>query len=151
MHLICNQGVGGSSPSAGISPTQKTGSFAARLNHPSAQRKTNQQARGETFEVIAREWLGHRAKMSAAVTMAKAQWLLEMLFPRIGKRPMREVGPPELHAALRKIEARGYHETAHRAKQKCGQVFRYAIVAGRAEGDISATCGARWFHTKAKT
>jgi integrase len=59
--------------------------------------------------------------------MAKALWLLEMLFPRIGKRPIREVTPPELLAALRKIEARGHHETAHRAKQKCGQVFRYAI------------------------
>jgi hypothetical protein len=95
---------------------------------PSAQRKTDQLAQGETFEVIAREWLAHRAKTSAAVTMAKAQWLLEMLFPRIGKRPIREVTPHELLAALRRIEARGHHETAHRAKQKCGQVFRYAIV-----------------------
>jgi integrase len=43
-----------------------------------------------------------------------------------------------LLAALRKIEARGHHETAHRAKQKCGQVFRYAIATGRAERDISA-------------
>jgi integrase len=105
---------------------------------PSAQRKTNQLAQGETFEVIAREWLAHRGKTSAAVTMAKGQWLLEMLFPRIGRRPIREVTPPELLAALRKIEARGHHETAHRAKQKCGQVFRYAIVTGRAERDISA-------------
>jgi integrase len=61
-----------------------------------------------------------------------------MLFPRIGRRPIREVTPPELLAALRKIEARGHHETAHRAKQKCGQVFRYAIATGRAERDISA-------------
>ena len=105
---------------------------------PSAQRKTDQLAHGETFEVIAREWLGHRAKTSAAVTMAKAQWLLEMLFPRIGRRPIREVTPPELLAALRRIEARGHHETAHGAKQKCGRVFRYAIVTGRAERDISA-------------
>jgi integrase len=44
--------------------------------------------------------------------------------------------PPELLAALRKIEERGYHETAHRAKQKSGQVFRYAILTGRAERDI---------------
>jgi integrase len=70
--------------------------------------------------------------------MAKAQWLLEMLFPRIGERPIRVVGPPELLAALSKIEARGHRETAHRAKQKCGQVFRYAIATGRAERDIAA-------------
>ena len=64
--------------------------------------------------------------------------LLEMLFPRIGKRPIREVTPPELLAALRKVEAKEFHETAHRAKQKCGQIFGYAIATGRAEPDISA-------------
>jgi integrase len=50
----------------------------------------------------------------------------------------REVTPPELLAALGKIEARGNHESAQRAKQKCGQIFRYAIATGRAERDISA-------------
>jgi integrase len=43
-----------------------------------------------------------------------------------------------LLSALRKIESRGHHETAHRAKRKCGQIFRYAIATGRAERDISA-------------
>lgn len=105
---------------------------------PSARRKSDQQSRTETFEAIAREWLEHRAKTSAAITMRKAQWLLEMIFPRIGKRPIREVTAPELLSALRKIESRGHHETAHRAKQKCGQVFRYAIATGRAERDITA-------------
>lgn len=105
---------------------------------PSARRKSDQQAKSETFEVIAREWLEMRAKTSAAITMQKARWLLEMVFPRIGKRPIREITAPELLSALRKIESRGHHETAHRAKQKCGQVFRYAIVTGRAERDIAA-------------
>ncbi len=79
-----------------------------------------------------------RAKTTAAVTQQKALWLLEMLFPRIGKRPIREVTPPELLATLRKIEAKGFHETAHRAKQKSGQIFRYTIATGRAERDISS-------------
>ena len=35
----------------------------------------------------------------------------------------------------RRIEARGAIETAHRALQACGQVFRYAIATGRAERD----------------
>jgi integrase len=105
---------------------------------PSARRKSDQQSQTETFEAIAREWLELRAKTSAAVTMQKARWLLEMIFPRIGKRPIRAVTAPELLTALRKIESRGHHETAHRAKQKCGQVFRYAIVTGRAERDITA-------------
>jgi integrase len=45
---------------------------------------------------------------------------------------------PDLLATLRKIEARGTYETTHRAKQRCGQVFRFAIATGRAERDISA-------------
>ncbi len=78
-----------------------------------------------------------RAKTTAAVTQAKVLWLMEMLFPNIGRRPIREVTPPELLAALRKIEAPGHHESSHRAKQKCGQIFRYAVATGRAERDIS--------------
>lgn len=105
---------------------------------PSVHRKTKQLEKAETFQSIAHEWLDLRAKTMATVTLQKAQWLLGLVMPRIGKRPIREITPPELLAALRKIEARGLHETAHRAKQKCGQVFRYAIATGRAERDITA-------------
>ena len=56
-----------------------------------------------------------------------------MIFPKLGKRPISKITAPDLLAALRKIEARGAHETTHRAKQRCGQIFRYAIATGRAE------------------
>lgn len=105
---------------------------------PNVQRKTERAASTETFEAIGREWLAHRAKTTAAITQQKATWLLEQIFDDIGSRPIREVAAPELLAALKKIEARGHHESAHRAKQKCGQVFRYAIATGRAERDISS-------------
>ncbi|MBB2931272.1 tyrosine-type recombinase/integrase [Paraburkholderia silvatlantica] len=39
----------------------------------------------------------------------------------------------ELLAALRRIEKRGAVDTAHRSLQKCGQIFRYAVVTGRAD------------------
>ena len=38
-------------------------------------------------------------------------------------------------AVLHRIEGRGALETAHRALQNCGQVFRYAVATGRAERD----------------
>jgi hypothetical protein len=53
---------------------------------PSVHRKIAEESRAETFEVIAREWLAMRAKTTAAVTQAKALWLLGMLFPYIGRR-----------------------------------------------------------------
>jgi len=58
--------------------------------------------------------------------------------PGIGKRPIAKITAPDLLAVLRKIEVRGTYETAHRAKQRCGQVFRYAIATGRAVHDITA-------------
>jgi hypothetical protein len=47
---------------------------------------------------------------------------------------------PDLPSVLRKIKVRGIFETAHRAKQRCGQVFHYAIAiaTGRAVHDITA-------------
>jgi hypothetical protein len=39
-----------------------------------------------------------------------------------------EIMPLELLNVFRRLEARGKHETAHRTKQRCGQVFRYAVA-----------------------
>jgi integrase len=104
---------------------------------PSAKRKAEKAAEVDTFEAIARECLGLQSKKLLPVTLKKAHWLLGHLYPYIGKLPIRELTAPDTLAALRKIEARGHHETTHRAKQKCGQVFRYAIATGRAERDIT--------------
>ena len=41
-------------------------------------------------------------------------------------------------SCLRRIEGRGALDTAHRAHQNCGQVFRYAVATGRAERDPTA-------------
>ena len=42
-----------------------------------------------------------------------------------------------LAAVIRRIEARGALDTAHRALANYGQVFRYAVATGRAERDPS--------------
>ena len=57
------------------------------------------------------------------------------MFPWLRGRPIAQVNAPELLALLRRIESRGALETAHRAMQNCGQVFRYAVATGRAERD----------------
>jgi integrase len=57
------------------------------------------------------------------------------VFPWVGSKPIKEVTVPELLSVLRRIEARGFIETAHRTLQHCGCVFRYAIATGRAERD----------------
>ena len=40
--------------------------------------------------------------------------------------------------ALRRIEARGKHETAHRVRALAGRVLRFAVATGRAERDVAA-------------
>ena len=59
------------------------------------------------------------------------------LFPSLGKKPIASIGAPQLLECLRRIEARGALDTAHRAHQNCGQIFRYAVATGRAERDPS--------------
>jgi len=94
------------------------------------------QAGAESFEAIAREW---HAKFSPGWVASHGDRILKRLekdlFPWIGKRPIAEIKAPELLAVLRRIESRGALETAHRAMQNCGQVFRYAVATGRAERD----------------
>jgi hypothetical protein len=103
-----------------------------------ARAKRAERASGSnTFEAIAREWLAKQP--FAPKTLKKAVWIFEdLLFPYIGSRPVSALTAPELLGVLRRLERRGKHETAHRAKQRVGQVVRYAIATGRAERDPTA-------------
>jgi integrase len=75
------------------------------------------------------------AEGDAPTTLKKKQWLLDFANKEFGKRPIAELKAPEILDALRKIEKRGRHETATRARSTIGAVFRYAIATGRAERD----------------
>jgi integrase len=110
---------------------------------PSAHKKANMAARSlaaeNSFELVAREWF---AKFSPQWKDNHSSKIIERLekdiFPWLGTRPINEVGAQELLAALRRIESRGAIETAHRARQNCGQVFRYGIATGRCNRDVAA-------------
>jgi integrase len=100
---------------------------------------TQANAEANTFEVVARQWLGKTAAKRANVTQAKVtSWLENNVFPVIGKKPISSIGPRDVLAAVRLIEARGAIDSAHRVKQICGQVFRFAVAEGTAERDVTA-------------
>lgn len=92
-----------------------------------------------SFGGIAREYIQHKmiGEQRAEVTVAKARWLLEQLDP-LARLPVAEIRPVEVLAALRRIEAKGKHETARRCRSFASRVFRYAVATGRAENDPSA-------------
>lgn len=145
-------------PDTGLKEARSKADEARRLvasgTDPSDVRKTNkaQQAKVleadrriaeglpavDSFEEVAREWY---TKFSIEWASSHADKIIRRLerdiFPWIGKRPITSITAPELLSVLRRIEERGAIETAHRAHQNCGQIFRYAIATGRAERDPS--------------
>lgn len=106
---------------------------------PSAKRQSERAARSNTFEALAREWLSlQRKALSPRTYEKKLGWLETLLFPYLGKHPIAKISAQELLATLKRVESRGNHETAHRARSLAGNVFRYAIQTGRCERDVSA-------------
>ncbi len=106
---------------------------------PSAARKAQKIAEADSFEAVAREWHAKRAPGWAPGHAGKIIGRLEKdVFPWLGARPVGDITARELLDVLRRIEARGAIEAAHRAHQNCGKVFRYAIATGRAERDPAA-------------
>ncbi len=90
------------------------------------------------FEAIAREWHEQRKHMWTERHAAKILKMLQSdIFPAISKTPISQVTPPQLLAALKKVESRGVIHTAHRLQQTVGQIFRYAVTIGKAERDIA--------------
>jgi integrase len=85
-----------------------------------------------------REWLELQASRLTAATLAKAEWTLTtFVFPQIGSRPIGENEPAEVLRLLKRIESRGKRETAHRTRQRCSQILRFAVASGRARRDAT--------------
>ena len=135
----------GTYPDTGLKAVRDKRDQARRLIaqgvDPSAARKAEKASRSEIvvngFEAVAREWHTtiHLAQVSAGHGARTLIRLEQDVFPWLGGVPVGEIKAPQLLQAMRRIEARGAIETAHRALQVCGQVFRYAIATGRAERD----------------
>ncbi len=92
-----------------------------------------------SFETVAREWFSSKQQ---SWTPGHANTIIRRLdrniFIWIGSQSIESITAPELLTTLRRIESRGTIETAHRVKQICSQIFRYAIATGRAERDPCA-------------
>jgi len=107
---------------------------------PSAARQLEKRAAREaaegTFAAAAESWRD-RYLITKSPAHQKRSWSIieRCLLPYIGPRPIREISAPEILQALRVTEERGRIDTAHRALQLAGQIFRYAVAHGWAEID----------------
>lgn len=104
-----------------------------------ARKSQHAERAANSFEVIAREWFAKNAPGWAESHSSKIMGRLERdVFPWIGGKSAADIDAPEVLTVLRRIEARGIVETAHRVAMHIGQVFRYAIVTGRASRNPAA-------------
>ena len=127
---------------------------AANGTDPSDTRKqtkaTEQQAKENTnrldaglpvinsFEYVTLEWYDKKMMIRSESHQKRTLSLLKRdLFPWLGSRAIAEIRAPELLEVLQRIENRNAIETAHRALQTSGQVFRYAEASGYIERDIT--------------
>jgi len=106
------------------------------------QQRKRRAAIGETFEEIARSWHAMKKK---ALTPRYGEQVLDRLvaniFPQFGSMPIGDVKPPDVLAALRRIEKRGSLTMAREVRGHVSDVFRWAISSGLAEQDPAGLIG----------
>ena len=97
------------------------------------------EALANSFEAVAKVWLAKTAAKRADSTQEKnTAWLERNVFPALGKMPISGIKPRDVLFMLQKIEARGAIESAHKIKQLCGQIFRFAVSKSMAERDVTS-------------
>ena len=113
-------------------------------HHRRIEKQVQTDANANTFDLLVKEFIEKKRREGRAEsTVTKITWLLGLASPMIGKRPISEIKPKEILAALKLAENRGKLETAQRMRSVIGEVFRFAIQSDRAENDpTSALRGA---------
>ncbi|MBB5684014.1 integrase [Sphingobium boeckii] len=145
-------------PEVGLAEARRKRDDAKRKLHegvdPLAERKRDKliaiYKAANTFGEVAKEYIDKMvAEGRADATTTKANWLLEQLGP-IANNAVADLKPIEVLAALKRIEAKGKHETARRCRSFSSRVFRYAVATGRAEADPTAVLRGALITPKAK-
>ena len=104
--------------SKGIDPSRTK----SKINTPTA----------ETFQQIATEWIKNKCKTWSESHHKKVIQSLETnIYPYIGNKNINSIEPLEMLSLFQKIEDRGAFETTRKTRQRCGEVFKYAIITGR--------------------
>ncbi|MDU3817722.1 MAG: tyrosine-type recombinase/integrase [Pantoea sp.] len=99
-----------------------------------AAKKKQQDKVPDTFGSIYEEWYKHKKQVWSEGYAVELQRMFEAdILPYIGKMAMDDIEPMTLLKVLRRFEDRGAMERANKARRRCGEVFRYAVVTGRAK------------------
>lgn len=105
---------------------------------PGAQKKAAKEEQlseiKDTFQSVALEWHDTRTSDFTEKHRGTVLYRLEKyIFPVIGNRHIAGMEAPDLLTVVKPIEQKGQNETARRLLQIIGQVYRYAVITGRAK------------------
>ncbi|MBY5300765.1 tyrosine-type recombinase/integrase [Citrobacter freundii] len=87
-----------------------------------------------SFGSIYQEWYEHKKQVWSEVYSTElSRMFQDDILPLIGVMEIHEIEPMQILEVIRRFEERGAMERANKARRRCGEVFRYAIVTGRAK------------------
>lgn len=87
-----------------------------------------------SFGSIYQEWYEHKKQVWSEVYSTElSRMFQDDILPLIGGMDINEIEPMQILEVIRRFEDRGAMERANKARRRCGEVFRYAIVTGRAK------------------
>jgi integrase len=114
---------------------------------PSVQRQEEKAAKrnaaDNTFRSVALDWFSKRSKSWAVSNATKILSRLERdAFPWLGDSPITDITGPKILETLRRVEARGAVESAHRIKQYINSIYEFAIETHRAHANPTPRSGA---------
>ncbi|HHM5822261.1 TPA: tyrosine-type recombinase/integrase [Pseudomonas aeruginosa] len=120
--------------------------LVAQGKHPGHERQSKRAhaaiARANTFEALALEWHQHRlSRWSAGYATDVMEAFERDVFPQLGRLPLADIKPMQWLHVFRRIEVRGALEVLRKTRQRCQEVYRYAIATGRAEYNPIADIG----------
>ncbi|MFF7706041.1 tyrosine-type recombinase/integrase [Pseudomonas sp. NPDC007930] len=99
-------------------------------------------SRANTFKSLALEWHQHKSARwseGCATDVIKAFEL--DIFPQVGSLPLSEIKPMQWLQVFRRIKSRGALEKLRKVRQRCQEVYRFAIATGRVEYNPIADIG----------
>lgn len=108
-------------------------------NHARRVEKLEQAYPGDSFDIVANEYLDKlRREERAEITVEKVSWLLDFARPLLGPMSISSIRPIDVLSVLQAVERRGRYETARRLRSTIGAVCRYGIATARATVDPTA-------------
>ncbi|WP_288077150.1 tyrosine-type recombinase/integrase [Pseudomonas sp.] len=120
--------------------------LVAQGRHPGLERKVVRAqaaiSRANTFKSLALEWHRHKSSRWSVGYASDVIEAFELdIFPKVGSLPLIEIKPMQWLQVFRRIESRGALEKLRKVRQRCQEVYRFAIATGRAEYNPIADIG----------